>query len=57
MATKRVFQSTIDGKISHDHVDAWVDYSVETLDENIQSLIVSLDRNSKSSGFLARVGI
>ena len=57
MAIKTVFPETIDDKVSRAQVDAWVDYSVESLNENADKLINALDRNSKSSSFLAWVGI
>jgi len=53
MAIKTVFPETIDDKVSRAQVDAWVDYSVESLNENADKLINALDRNSKSSSFLA----
>lgn len=55
MAIKRVFQPTIDDKISYEHIDAWVDYSMESLNENTNKLTEALIKNSKSSDFLAKV--
>lgn len=57
MATKRRFQETIDGQIGQAHVDAWVDYSVDSLKENTDNLITALNRNSESADYLAKVGI
>ena len=57
MATKQVFQKTIWWEIEYEHIDAWVDYTNETFAENMDSLVEALNQNSKSSTFLAWVGI
>lgn len=54
MATKIVFPETIDGEICREHVNAWVDYSIDSLKENVDNIISALNKNSESNSFLAK---